>query len=159
MRNGSGDGSGDGSGSFKHNRKCLLNRGIYICHLQFFHYICCMIIVDNVIVSDEFINARFCCHLARCKGECCVAGDAGAPLEPDEVGLIEEYIEEIKPYMRPEGIEVIEKNDVYDYDDRGMLVTPLVNDHRGKGRSQWQNIHLIRWRGRAKARGGYSSPA
>ena len=54
-----------------------------------------MIIVDNVIVSDEFINARFCCHLARCKGECCIAGDAGAPLEPDEVGLIEEYIEEL----------------------------------------------------------------
>ena len=52
-----------------------------------------MIIVDNVIVSDEFINARFCCHLARCKGECCVAGDAGAPLEPEEVGLIEENID------------------------------------------------------------------
>ena len=54
-----------------------------------------MVIVDNVIVTDEFINARFCCHLARCKGECCIAGDAGAPLEPDEVGLIEEYLEEI----------------------------------------------------------------
>ncbi len=86
-----------------------------------------MIIVDNIIVSDEFINARFCCNLARCKGECCVAGDAGAPLEPDEIGLIEDDIESIKPYMRQEGIEAIEKGDVYDYDDMGNLVTPLVN--------------------------------
>ena len=81
-----------------------------------------MIIVDNVVVSDEFINARFCCNLARCKGECCVAGDAGAPLEPEEVGLIEEYIEEIKPFMRAEGIEVIENNDVYDYDEKAQIL-------------------------------------
>ena len=86
-----------------------------------------MIIVDNIIVSDEFVNARFCCNLAWCKGECCVAGDAGAPLEPDEVGLIEDDIEAIKPYMRQEGINAIENGDVYDYDDMGNLVTPLVN--------------------------------
>lgn len=86
-----------------------------------------MIIIDNVIVTDEFLNARFCCQLARCKGECCVAGDAGAPLEPDEVGIIEENIEQIKPYMRPEGIKAIEDNDVYDYDDFGGLTTQLVN--------------------------------
>ena len=87
-----------------------------------------MIIIDNVIVTDEFLNARFCCQLARCKGECCVAGDAGAPLEPEEVGVIEENIEEIKPYMRPEGIEAVEQNDVYDYDDEGNMVTQLVNN-------------------------------
>ena len=86
-----------------------------------------MIIIDNVIVTDEFLNARFCCQLARCKGECCVAGDAGAPLEPDEVGIIEENIDKIKPYMRPEGIKAIEDNDVYDYDDFGGLTTQLVN--------------------------------
>lgn len=87
-----------------------------------------MIIIDNVIVTDEFLNARFCCQLARCKGECCVAGDAGAPLDPEEVGIIEENIEEIKLYMRPEGIEAIEQNDVYDYDDEGNMVTQLVNN-------------------------------
>lgn len=87
-----------------------------------------MIILDNVVVTDKFLEARFCCNLARCKGECCVAGDAGAPLEPLEVGLIEENIEEIKPYMTEEGLNVIETNDVYDYDDFGNMVTPLVND-------------------------------
>ncbi len=93
----------------------------------FLTYLCGMVIVDNIIVSDEFINARFCCNLARCKGECCVAGDAGAPLKPDEIGLIEENFEAIKTYMRQEGIESIENGGVYDYDDMGNLVTPLVN--------------------------------
>lgn len=69
-----------------------------------------MIIIDNVVVSDAFLNARFCCNLARCKGECCVAGDAGAPLEADEVGQIEDNLEAIKPYMRPEGLRVVEEN-------------------------------------------------
>lgn len=83
-----------------------------------------MIILDNIVVTDEFLNARFCCNLALCKGECCVAGDAGAPLEDAEIGLIEDNLEAIKPYMRPEGIKVVEENDVYDYDDFGELVTP-----------------------------------
>ena len=44
-----------------------------------------MIILDNVVVTDEFLNAQFCCCLPRCKGWCCVAGDAGAPLEASEI--------------------------------------------------------------------------
>lgn len=87
-----------------------------------------MIIIDNVVVTDEFINARFCCNLAACKGECCVAGDAGAPLEIDEVGCLEDNIETILPYMRAEGIAVIEEQGVFDYDENGDLVTPLVDD-------------------------------
>ena len=86
-----------------------------------------MIIIDNVIVSDAFLNAKFCCSLPRCKGWCCVAGDAGAPLEADEVAQIEDNMDAIRPYMRPEGIKVVEENDVYDYDEAGELVTPLVN--------------------------------
>ncbi len=86
-----------------------------------------MIILDNVVVTDEFLNAQFCCCLPRCKGWCCVAGDAGAPLEAEEIQKIEDNLEAIKPYMRPEGIKVVEENDVYDYDETGELVTPLVN--------------------------------
>ena len=81
-----------------------------------------MIILDNVVVTDEFLNAQFCCCLPRCKGWCCVAGDAGAPLEAEEIQQIEDNLEAIKPYMRPEGIKVVEENDVYDYDETGELV-------------------------------------
>ena len=86
-----------------------------------------MVIIDNVVVSDGFLNARFCCDLPRCKGWCCVEGDAGAPLEQDEVGQIEENLDAIKEYMRPEGIKVIEEDGVFDYDETGELVTPLIN--------------------------------
>lgn len=86
-----------------------------------------MIILDNVVVTDDFLKARFCCDLPRCKGWCCVAGDAGAPLEASEIERIEDNLSAIKPYMRPEGIKAVEANDVYDYDDCGELVTPLVN--------------------------------
>ena len=52
-----------------------------------------MIILDNVVVTDEFLNAQFCCCLPRCKGWCCVAGDAGAPLEAAEIERIEDNLE------------------------------------------------------------------
>ena len=78
-----------------------------------------MIILDNVVITDGFLNAKFCCDLPSCKGWCCVEGDAGAPLAPDEVGRIEENLEAIKKYMRPEGVKVIEEGDVYDYDENG----------------------------------------
>ncbi|MEZ5083343.1 MAG: DUF3109 family protein [Bacteroidales bacterium] len=87
-----------------------------------------MIIIDDIIVSDEIRDARFCCHLQKCLGACCVEGDAGAPLEEEEISIIEDELENIKPYMRPEGIEVIEKTGVFDYDAHSEYVTPLIND-------------------------------
>lgn len=92
-----------------------------------FVYFCGMIIIDNTIVSDEFLAARFICDLPRCKGECCVAGDAGAPMEEMEISLLEDNLDEIKPFMRPEGLQVVEQDGVFDYDEMGQFVTPLVN--------------------------------
>ena len=87
-----------------------------------------MIIVDNVLVSDDIKEIRFSCDLKACHGDCCVEGDAGAPLEEEEISIIEDYLEEIKPYMTREGIEVVENNGVFDYDVDGEYVTPLVNN-------------------------------
>ena len=87
-----------------------------------------MIIIDNTIVFQEFIDARFVCDLSRCKGECCVAGDAGAPLEEEEIGMLEDNLDDIKPFMNEKGLAVVEKEGVFDYDEASNLVTPLVND-------------------------------
>lgn len=87
-----------------------------------------MIIIDDIIISDEFKDARFCCDLQKCLGVCCVEGDAGAPLEEEEISIIEDRIKEITPYMREEGIAVIESHGVFDYDMQGEFVTPLIND-------------------------------
>ncbi len=87
-----------------------------------------MIIIDNTIVSDDLFQVRFTCHLKHCFGACCVAGNAGAPLEEEEISGIEDELEHIKPFMTDRGICVVEANGVFDYDIKGLLVTPLVND-------------------------------
>ena len=36
--------------------------------------------VGDVLLSSEILTEKFCCDLSVCKGECCVEGDAGAPV-------------------------------------------------------------------------------
>ncbi len=87
-----------------------------------------MIQIDDVLVSDEVFQKRFLCDLAACKGACCVEGESGAPLEEEEIGIIEDNLEAIKEFMRPEGIEVINMMGVVEIDSDGDYVTPLVDD-------------------------------
>jgi hypothetical protein len=87
-----------------------------------------MIIIDNTSVSDDLYLVRFCCQLQRCLGACCVAGDAGAPIEEDEISILEDDLDVIKPYMTEQGIRTVEEHGVFDYDIHGKFVTSLVND-------------------------------
>lgn len=87
-----------------------------------------MISIGHTIISEEVIKKQFSCDLNACHGECCVAGDAGAPLDVDEISQLEDFIEKIYPYMNEAGRKVIEKEGVFSYDMDGDLVTPLVND-------------------------------
>jgi len=87
-----------------------------------------MIIIDHTIVSDEVMKLRFACNIHACHGACCVEGDAGAPLESDEVATLADYLPAIEPFMTPEGVSHIRKNGVFDYDPEGQLVTPLIHD-------------------------------
>jgi len=86
-----------------------------------------MIRLDNTLLSDDLRDVHFCCDLQQCKGACCVEGDAGAPLEEEEISLLEDYIETIKLFMVPKGIREVEKTGIFDYDAEGKFVTPLVN--------------------------------
>ena len=85
-----------------------------------------MIQIGDKIVSRDLFLEQFICHLEKCEGNCCVFGDAGAPLEDEEVGLLEESLEKVKPYMRPEGIRSVEENGSWVVDQEGEKVTPLV---------------------------------
>lgn len=88
-----------------------------------------MKIIQDVIVPGEFTDELyFCCDLRKCKGACCVAGDAGAPLLPEEIGYIIDGLEEIKTYMQPGAAEIIRPENIFDYDQEGNLVTSLLND-------------------------------
>ena len=85
-----------------------------------------MISIGKTIVSEEVIKKQFSCDLAACHGECCVQGDSGAPLEEDEIGIIEDYLDDIKPFMTPAGIKAVDESGVFDYDTDGEFVTTLV---------------------------------
>ena len=86
-----------------------------------------MIIIDKTLVSDDLKEVLFACDLGKCKGACCVEGDAGAPLGEMEISLLEDHMDDIIPFMVPEGIAEVKKNGVFDYDPDGNFVTPLVH--------------------------------
>lgn len=87
-----------------------------------------MIQIDDKLISEDLFSEKFVCDLTKCKGICCVEGDAGAPLDEDETKILEEIYPKIKPYLRPEGIKAIEEQHTHTVDIDGDLVTPLVNN-------------------------------
>lgn len=85
-----------------------------------------LIEIDDKIVTDEIFSRKFVCDLSKCKGACCVEGDDGAPLQADEIKIIEKLLPKIKPYMSAEGIAKVEKDGVSYLDRFGEPVTSLV---------------------------------
>lgn len=85
-----------------------------------------MISIGKTIISEEVVKKQFSCDLNACHGECCVQGDSGAPLEEEEIGIIEDNLDEIRPYMTKSGKAAVRKNGVFDYDSDGDFVTTLV---------------------------------
>lgn len=87
-----------------------------------------MIQVDDKIISFDVFEKKFVCDLSACKGACCVEGDAGAPLTDKELDVLPYIYDEVKPYMRTEGIVEIEKQGFFVVDSDGDNTTPLVNN-------------------------------
>lgn len=87
-----------------------------------------MIEIDDKIVSIDILKEYFACDIAQCKGICCVEGNAGAPLEIDEVDTLEEEYSAYKKYMTAEGVEAVESQGFMVVDSDGDYTTPLVND-------------------------------
>lgn len=81
---------------------------------------------DAIVVSD-IIEENFLCDLSACMGECCVEGDAGAPLEEDEVKIIEDLLSEVWDDLSPAAQAVIKEYGVAYRDHDGDMVTSIVN--------------------------------
>ena len=64
-----------------------------------------MIAINNKLVSDEIVKEHFVCDLNKCKGACCVDGDAGAPLAKEELNNINEVYDMVLPYLQPQSIK------------------------------------------------------
>ena len=86
-----------------------------------------MIQIDDVVISLDVFREKFLCDLGACKGECCIEGDAGAPVELGEVAKLEEVLPVIWDDLAPEAKAIIDKQGVVYTDEEGDLVTSIVN--------------------------------
>lgn len=86
-----------------------------------------MIIIQQVLISEEVVEENFMCNLEACKGACCWEGDYGAPLEEEEVVALEEEYANIAPYLDEAGRREMESAGLYTYYKESRdLGTPLL---------------------------------
>lgn len=83
--------------------------------------------LGKTIVSEDVIEKDFVCNISACKGACCVDGEAGAPLDIAETKILEEIYPKVKPFLRKEGIAVIEAEGTWVKSEWGELETPLID--------------------------------
>lgn len=87
-----------------------------------------MLIVKDVLISDDLVEEQFHCALEVCKGACCWEGDFGAPLEDEEIKLIENDLDKIKSYLDPPSLILLEKVGFSEYygeiDETGTTLHP-----------------------------------
>ena len=82
--------------------------------------------VGDVLLSSEILTEKFSCDLSACKGQCCVEGDAGAPVTLDEIREIEECVDIVWNDLSASAQSVIDKQGVAYTDQEGDLVTSIV---------------------------------
>ena len=77
--------------------------------------------VGDVLVSPNILTEKFCCDLDACKGECCIEGDAGAPVSLDEIMEIENMLDVVWEDLSASAQAVIDKQGVAYTDIEGDL--------------------------------------
>jgi len=87
-----------------------------------------MIAIDQTLISEDLLEKKFVCDLNACKGACCVAGDSGAPLDKEELPILESLLDKIKPYMVKKGLAAIKKHGAFVIDGDGDYTTTLVSE-------------------------------
>jgi hypothetical protein len=87
-----------------------------------------MLQIRDKVISFSVLEEKFVCDLDKCKGACCVQGDAGAPLLPEELPVLREILPAVRPYLRRESAKSIDMQGTHVIDESdGEPVTPLLN--------------------------------
>lgn len=85
-----------------------------------------MLQIQDTLVSLDVVERFFCCDLDKCLGECCIEGDAGAPITEEEQAEIERVLPDVWDYLLPAAKKAIEEEGVAYRDIEGDLVTQIV---------------------------------
>lgn len=86
-----------------------------------------MLQIDDTLISLDLIERYFCCDLDVCKGECCIEGDAGAPITQEERIKLDEILPTVWDSLTPAAQRVIKEQGTSYRDAEGDLVTSIVN--------------------------------
>lgn len=86
-----------------------------------------MLQIQDALVSLDLAEQYFLCDLEKCLGQCCIEGDAGAPITDDERRKLEEVLPVVWDDLLPAAREVIERQGVSYVDEEGDLVTSIVD--------------------------------
>lgn len=88
-----------------------------------------MIIIQEVLISEDVIEEQFICNLNACKGACCWEGDFGAPLDTEEIEILEKEYKNIAPFLDKAGKKVMEEEGLYTYyKEEKDYGTPLLEN-------------------------------
>lgn len=82
--------------------------------------------IDGVLVSLDLAERYFCCDLDRCLGQCCVDGDAGAPITREEYERLKTLVPVVADRLSPQAREAIAERGVGYIDEEGDLVTTII---------------------------------
>ena len=88
-----------------------------------------MLQIGKAIISLDVLQKEFCCDIEKCKGVCCVDGDSGAPVTPEEAAIIEALYPDFADYLSEENKAEIKKQGFSVTDSDGDLVTPIVGNN------------------------------
>ena len=83
--------------------------------------------IEDTLVSLDLIECFFSCDLPNCKGACCIEGEAGAPLEKEELKILCKILPAVWNDLSTKSQKVIEKQGVGYIDISGDTVTSLVD--------------------------------
>ena len=85
-----------------------------------------MIIIQDVLISDDVVEQEFICNLSACKGACCWEGDYGAPVSEEEQSIILSILEKIKPNLSIESKALLEEKGCFqEYSESKFTGTTL----------------------------------
>ncbi len=86
-----------------------------------------MIQIQNTLISDDIFEEQFICDLCKCKGQCCVEGESGAPITREEFEQINEILPQIRKDLSTKALEVIDRQGIAYTDTDGELVTSIID--------------------------------
>jgi len=87
-----------------------------------------MLVVQDILISIDIIEEKFICNLSACKGACCVEGDYGAPLKKNEVKILADNLERIKPFLPQRSLELLEQSSYFEYNKNAQSDVTACHD-------------------------------